>query len=468
MMLHQAVDAAAQDAPPPPFDLALVETVLLAMGSLLLLVIGHQLRNVPAKLRVLMMTAFVDMAGLFVVIPLVPFYVLRFHESGETLFGLPLEQGLLTGLVVSAYTVAQLVSAPFWGRCSDRFGRRPVLLAALAASTLAYLLLAFSDSLWLLLLSRIVQGMGGGLVGVIQAYVADAVDPAQRARALGWLSASTNLGVALGPWIGSRAVDLGRVDLLPGEAVFALGSTAPGVVAASLCALNALFAWCYLKEATELQPKGRTRPTIRAAARQLLSHPRQATTRIVLIYAIAIGSAHGINPMLAPYLNDRFHVREEHIGYLFMYIGSLSVFVRVLLLGRVVDRFGEVRTSRFGIVSLAIGLGTLPFASSLGGLALAVAFLPLGMALTFPCLTALLSRLVPQEDRGLYMGMQQTFAGLARVAAPLIYGNAYDLVARGAPFWAASSFVAATLLLGIGLQRATAAAEANAGEAAKR
>ena len=90
-------------------------------------------------------------------------------------------------------------------------------------------------------------------------------------------------------------------------------------------------------------------------------------------------------------------------------------------------------------------------------LAVVLAFHPIGMALTFPCMTSLLSRLVPQVDRGMYLGIQQSFAGLARILAPLLYGNAYDLLGKGSPFWCAGSVVLATLLLGIGLRRETSA-----------
>ena len=205
------------------FDPVLVDRFMLGMGLVLILVLARELRNAPGKLLVLMMTAFIDMAGLFIIIPLVPFYVVQFHENGETLFGLPIKEGLLTGLVVTSFTVAQMVTAPFWGRFSDRFGRRPAVMIALSASTAAYLLFGFADSLWLLLLSRVVQGAGGGLVGVIQAYVADTVEPQQRAHALGWLSASTNLGVALGPYIGAKAVkNLGGLDLWPGDEIVAM------------------------------------------------------------------------------------------------------------------------------------------------------------------------------------------------------------------------------------------------------
>ena len=129
---------------------------------------------------------------------------------------------------------------------------------ALSASCAAYLLFGFADSLWLLLLSRVVQGAGGGLVGVIQAYVADTVEPAQRARALGWLSASTNLGVALGPYIGAKSVALGDVDVWPGDATLVLGSAAPGVLAALFCVVNAAFALRYLNFFTKATPLSST------------------------------------------------------------------------------------------------------------------------------------------------------------------------------------------------------------------
>ncbi|MCK5941640.1 MAG: MFS transporter, partial [Planctomycetes bacterium] len=107
-----------------PADLAVVEDVMPWVGLLLVIVLFRELRNAPANLLVLMMTAFLDMAGLFLVVPLLPFYVKLFHERGETLFGLEIGTGLLTGLVVTSFTVAQLVTAPLWGRFSDRHGRR--------------------------------------------------------------------------------------------------------------------------------------------------------------------------------------------------------------------------------------------------------------------------------------------------------------------------------------------------------
>ena len=433
------------------FDSPLAIGVLATIALLLVVVLACELRNVPKSLLVLMAAAFLDMVGLFMVMPILPFYVKAFAADGVTLFGEQIAAGTLTGLVVSSFTIAQLLSAPWWGRLSDRRGRRPVLLIALAASAVAFLLFGFAESLWLVMLSRIVQGAGGGTVGVIQSYVADSVEPAERARALGWLSAATNLGVALGPVLGSLAVTLGTHDLLPGVGELRLGRAAPGVAASLLCVLNIVFAWRWLRESKAATPRTHPQSKPLAAAVQVFAQPGAPAARLLLIYAIAIGAAQGVNPTMVLYLESRFGVTEQTIGYLFMYIGALSVFARVLVLGRAVDRFGEVKLSRMGLVTLATGLGTLPFAASLPQLAGAVALLPLGMAMTFPCLTSMLSRVVSAADRGLYMGLQQSFGGVARLCAPLAYGIAYDLIGREAPFVFAAVVVASTLLLGFGL-----------------
>ena len=136
------------------------------------------------------------------------------------------------------------------------------------------------------------------------------------------------------------------------------------------------------------------------------------------------------------------------------YIGAISVFTRVLWLGRAVDRLGEARLSRLGIVLLAGGLLLMPLAGTLPMLAVAVAMIPLGTAFTFPCVTALLSRVIAQSERGLYMGLQQTFGGIARIAAPLFYGWAFDSLGVATPFFFSSALVLATIFLGFGLDRA--------------
>lgn len=390
------------------------------------------------KLVVLMATAFMDMVGVLIVIPLLPFYA---KELGSG--------GLVVGLLVSSFSVAQLLMAPVWGRFSDHYGRRPALMVGMTASAIAYIFFAFADNLWLLFLSRLVQGAGGGTVTVIQAYVADAVQPKERAKALGWLSAATNAGVAIGPLIGGAALAWGR----PG----------PGLLASALTVVNIGFAWRFLVESrdmTEAAEHRKAKPTgrPREAVMRVVSHPNEPASRLIWIYAIAIGAFQGSTAILALFLAERFGVTEKTIGFFFAYIGVLSVLTRALLLGPLVDRFGEAKLSRVGLVLLALGLGSLPLlypaanpAFTYVPLALAVALIPLGTAFTFPCVTALLSRIVSSSERGLYMGVQQTFGGASRVAFPIIYGFLFDRMI-GLPFYLAAVLVAATISLGLGME----------------
>jgi MFS family permease len=404
-----------------------------------------------------MATAFMDMAGLLMIVPLLPFYVKDFGGSGIDFLGLHFGIGSITGFIIASFTIAQLISAPMWGRLSDRVGRRPVLLIALGAAGVAYLVFGFAHSLLVLFLSRLVQGAGGGTVGVIQAYVADSTEPKDRARALGWLSATTNLGVALGPVLGSFAIALGNRDLMPGAGTLMAGRAMPGIMAAGLCALNMVFAARFLRESrVSTEPHAgyvRPTPTSLQAIWRVTSHSGEPSSRLILIYAISIGAYQGSYSVLALFLNARFQVTEQTIGYFFMYVGSISVFTRVLLLGRAVDWLGEANLSRLGLVLLAAGVAGMPLSGNLGMLAAAVALIPLGTAFTFPCVTALLSRVIEARERGLYMGMQQTYGGLARIIAPLFFGWAFDSIGVSSPYFFSSAILLATIPLGFGLDR---------------
>lgn len=438
------------------FQSPVVRVLLGAIAIALLYVLGKEVRKIPAKLFTLMATAFVDMVGLLMIIPLLPFYIKELGGEGIDLLGFHFGIGMISGFIVASFTLAQLISAPVWGRFSDRVGRRPTLLIALGAAAIAYLIFGFAHSLFILFVSRLVQGAGGGTVGVIQAYVADSTDPKDRARALGWLSATTNLGVALGPVLGSFAIALGKRDLMPGSGILLVGRAMPGIMAAALCVMNMIFVARYLAESrdfSEQHQPGEKRQTSREAIWRVISHSSEPASRLILIYAITIGAFQGSFSVLALFLNARFQVTEQTIGYFFMYIGSISVFARVLLLGRAVDWLGEANLSRLGIVLLAAGVLGMPLSQNLWMLALAVALIPLGTAFTFPCVTALLSRVISQRERGLYMGMQQTYGGVARIIAPLFFGWAFDSIGVSSPYFFSSAILLATISLGFGLDK---------------
>ena len=438
------------------FQSPFVRVLLIVIGIALLYVLGREVRKIPAKLFALMAIAFVDMVGLLMIIPLLPFYVKKLGESGVQILGIHFGIGVITATIVSAFTVAQLLSAPMWGRFSDRVGRRPALVIALGASAVAYLIFGFAHSLVLLFVSRVVQGAGGGTVGVIQAYVADSTAPEDRARALGWLSATTNLGVALGPVLGSFAVALGQHDLLPGPRSLKLGYAAPGIIAAIICLVNMVFAARYLTESRDPSDHVATdepRKTSKQAILRVISHSSEPSSRLIWTYAIAMGAFQGSFAVLALFLNARFQVTEQTIFYFFMYVGAISVFTRILLLGRMVDWLGEARLSRLGLILLAAGVVGMPLSRSLWMLAIAVLLIPLGTAFTFPCVTALLSRVIAPRERGLYMGMQQTFGGVTRAIAPFFFGWAFDTLGAPAPYYFSSALILATTLLGFGLDQ---------------
>ena len=378
-----------------------------------------------ARLLVLFVTAFVDMVGLTMIMPLLPFYATELGASATSV-----------GLLVSSFSVAQLAVAPLWGRFSDRSGRRPALLAGLLITACGYVIFAFAGSVLALLLSRLMQGLGGGTIGVVQAYVADASSPEERTKSLGWLSAVTSLGAVAGPAFGSVMVSVG-------------GKGAPGLAAAALALLVAGFAARYLVESRQIGMTGSqtTQPTTspRQAIGRVLSQWREPASRLIWIYTIGIGAFYGTIQIVPLLLMNRLGVTERNIGYFIMYLGGMGVVVRSLLLGRVVDILGEARLSRLGLVLLAAGLGCTGVASHLGLLLLGFTLMPLGTAFLFPCVTGLLSRVVPTNERGLYMGVQHTFGGASRVVFPLAAGFLMDQFGVGIPFWLSGLLVLATL-----------------------
>ncbi|HEX7338259.1 MAG TPA: MFS transporter [Gemmatimonadales bacterium] len=371
------------------------------------------------RLAVLIGVNFVDMIGFMIVLPLLPFYALKLNATPE-----------VVGQLIASYSIAQLVAAPLWGRVSDRYGRRPALLIGLSASALAYLVFGFATSVWLLLLSRIVQGAGGGTTGVAQAYVADTVVPADRARALGWLSAATSAGVMVGPAIGSSAAHLGQA--------------APGVIAATLCLINVIMAWRWLPESrkeTVAQVPSARKP-IWYPAWLALRHPAAPIGRLLWIYGIGMLAFSSMTSIMALYLGAEFGFDEKTIGYVFLYVGVLSFVMRSVLLGLIIDRIGEIWTMRIGTLLLVLGLALYPLPHDLWTLALVIPLVPIGTALLFPATTSLMSRQAEPDELGTTMGVAQTFAGLARVAAPLLATTLFQRLGHGWPFFVAGGFVA--------------------------
>ncbi|HET9294545.1 MAG TPA: MFS transporter [Gemmatimonadales bacterium] len=363
------------------------------------------------RLLVLFVTAFVDMVGLAMVLPLLPFYATRFGASAT-----------VVGILISAFSLAQLVMAPLWGRTSDRRGRRPVIVAGLLVTAVGYVLFATADTVILLLASRIVQGLGGGTIGVVQAYVADVSPPERRTKSLGWLSAVTSLGAVLGPAIGSVLVRVG-------------GQALPGWAAAGFAVLVAAFGWAFLRESRDAMSQTTEHPTPgREALVRVVTHWREPAPRLIWTYSIGIGAFYGIIPLVPLLLHSRLGVTEATIGYFIMYLGGMGVLMRTFVLGPLVDRLGEPRLSRWGIILLASGLAATAVGSGWVLIGLGFTLMPIGTACLFPAVTSLLSQTVRRSERGLYLGLQQTYGGLTRVAFPILGGATMDAIGVGTPF----------------------------------
>jgi len=218
-----------------------------------------------------------------------------------------------------------------------------------------------------------------------------------------------------------------------------------------------VFAWFFLKESHDYaaaSASGKKVTTSRAALARVISHSSEPASRLIWMYGITMGAFMGMNTVLAFLLQGKFAVSENTFGYFFTYVAVIGVVVRAFFLGKLVAWLKEPRLSRIGMVMLSIGLFTMPLAPSIPIFALCVALVPLGTAFTFPCVTSLLSQVVPQHERGLYMGVQQTFGGAARVLAPLSAGFAYDHIGHSVPFFAAGLIIMfVTVPLGLGMEQ---------------
>ena len=377
------------------------------------------------RIWVLMATVFVDMIGFLMVLPLLPFYAQRYGASPSVI-----------GALVSSFAFAQLVTAPWWGRLSDRYGRRPMIVAGLLASGAAYIVFGLAQSVLMLLLSRLIQGAGGGTIGVVQAYVADAVEPAERAKALGWLTAATSAGVMVGPGIASLAASW--------------NPAAPGFVAAGLCLANSISAWLWLPESVDLAAAGSGPPIervpLRRAVWSVLRHPRAKVAALIWIYALGIMAFMAMNGILVLYLDQVHGITTQTIGLFYMYVGGVSLLMRAVLLGPAVRWLGEVRVMRVGILGLAMGFVAIPLAATIPQLAAAAALIPIGTALLFPATTSLVSSLASRRETGQVLGVQQAFGGISRLVGPLWAGAAFEYVGIRSPFWICAAFMGLVLL----------------------
>ena len=379
---------------------------------------------------ILFLIVFIDLVGFGLVVPLLPFYAERFAAS-------PLQMTLL----FATFSLMAMIAAPLWGRLSDRIGRRPVLMASMAASVLAYLCLAKADSLWLVFLARAFAGACAGNIAAAQAYVADISPPEARAKGMGMIGAAFGLGFIVGPVIGGLVAgdDLATADL-----------HTPGLIAAGLSLAALLGVVLLLRESLAPGRAMRSRGRI-AAARDALARP--GLRRLLAVFFLVILPFSGMETTFAWWAMAQFGWGPRSIGFVFFYVGLLSAVMQGGLIGPLTRHLGEERLMLGGLGLIAVGLLLMPAARSLPLLLLALSALAIGMGATQPSINSLVSRRAGPEQQGEIMGVAQAIGSLSRVLGPIVAGALFGAFGRNSPFLLGAALVAGALLVGWRLPR---------------
>jgi MFS family permease len=379
-----------------------------------------------SSMPILFLIVFIDLVGFGLVIPLLPFYAARFGAS-------PLQMTLL----FAVYSLMSMLAAPLWGRLSDRVGRRPVLMASMAAAALAYLWLGFATALWMVFAARAFAGVCAGNIAAAQAYIADVTPPEKRARGMGMIGAAFGLGFIVGPVIGGIVAggDLATADL-----------ATPGFIAAGLSATALLGVIFLLRESLAPAERGVERRGRLAALREALRRPTLA--RLLLVFFLVILAFSGMETTFAWWAIDRFGWGPRPIGFVFFYVGLLSAAMQGGLIGPLTKRFGEERLMLTGLALIALGLLVLPFAREVAPLVVAVSLLALGMGAMQPSLNSLISRRAAPERQGEVMGVAQSVGALSRVLGPIVAGALFTGLGSNSPFFWGALLVFVALLAG--------------------
>lgn len=381
-------------------------------------------RHSSRALAVLLLVVFINLVGFGVVIPLLPFYAKSMNAAPwqvTTMF--------------AAYSLGQFFGEPFWGRLSDRIGRRPVLIVTILANTLAYVALAFAPNIWIAMAVRLVGGFGGGNISTIQGYMADVTPPEKRAGRLGLLGSAFGAGFVIGP-------SLGGVLAHPG--LGRLGFQIPLFFAAAMAALAALGVFLFVTESRAPSAPGVRQPGRREALGAAAAHP--VLSRVLLVTLVSTGAFAGMESIFGLWTNARFDWGPRQVGFCFAVIGVIASLGQGLLTGRLARRFGEGRVLATGLSIIAVSLLITPFAPHPSLAIVAVGCTAFGQSLVFPCVAALISRASPPDRQGQMLGLNMAAGSLARIGGPLLAGPLFGLAAGG-PYW----FGAALMVPAIGL-----------------
>ena len=365
-------------------------------------------------------TVALDMVGFGIVLPVLPLYAEDFGASSAT-----------AAAVLAAFSAAQVVAAPLWGRLSDRFGRRPVLVAALVGSAAGSLVTGLAGALWVLFAGRLLDGFSGSSYAVGQAAVSDLAEPEDRPRLLGLLAAAFGVGFVAGPLIGSFAA-LGSREL-------------PFFVAAALAAANACVALVRLPGGRQSAASGATKDGS-VGPRSRWGSAMPVARRLAVLSLVSMVGFAGFEATFALLVERRFpDVGDPTVYGLFASIGLLMVLVQTRVVAPANACLGSRRALRTSLVLVAVGMVVLSADGGWTGLTVALVLLVLGQGVFGPTLSNATVEAVGIAGRGAALGLQQGAGALGRIAGPLLAGVLFDRVGVGAPYLVAAALALVAL-----------------------
>jgi len=372
------------------------------------------------RLAVLWLVVFVDLLGFGILIPLIPFYGVRLGLSAEWVT-----------LVISLHSLLQFIGAPILGRLSDRHGRRAVLALSMAGHALAYGMLAFADTVWLLVLSRLLSGFTSGNLAAAYAYVSDVTPTERRAAGLARISSAFALGFALGPLLGGLLAGTGDPD--------AASFAAPAFAAAALSLLSLLGIALFLPESHPAHQSGAARTrghgTAEPSRVRRSSLLRDSALRWMVVLSLGVLTFAAMREsLMSLWLHDELNFDTHTIGLVFTVNGLIVALTQFTATGALAQRFGELGTLRAGILCYGLSWAGLVLAGNLPTVVLATATGAVGTALFGTSLQSLVSQRAAPQSRGAVMGLYQSSASLARFGGAAFSGTLYGQLGHDVPF----------------------------------
>lgn len=379
------------------------------------------------QIIVLLLTVFIDMICFSMIFPVLPYFVKELNLSD-----------IMVGIAAASFALMNFLFSPFWGSMSDRKGRRPVILLSIAITFIANIILAFTNSLFLLLAARIIAGIGSANISVAQAYMADISKPEERTKNLGMVGAVFGLGFIIGPVVG------GYLKSFSGE-----GSVLwVGLGAAVLNMINLASAWYSLVESNQNIDRNSKRSInpLEQIIRWLQAPVINQLMWIFFLYVTAFSMMQITSGLL---WKEKYGLNEKQTSYVFALIGIVSALSQGLFIRWFTKRYTEKQLIISGALLMGISLALIPVPGKELFVPLElilVALLAFGNSLITPPLTSWLSKIAPVQSVGQVMGANQSFASLSRVIGPAVGGLLYP-VWHSVPFFVSGGIMIIPLFL---------------------